>query len=576
MWVDRAITTNDLRASAGAEESHVPLGPWAQQLYCGTQNTIVIMLSLFILPLISASLLLSWFSWCLLSYLKDGKKLRQYPSASSLAGLSSIWIMWKNYTHQRSFTTYDAHMKLGKVVRIAPNHLSFISPDAIKDVYGHGTPALKDKFYNAFVGSHPNLLDVRDKEAHGKKRKLFAVALAQKSVEEKEHAIRDDISKLVVQWDKLATLPPKSGESTFPNHDLVDIRRWFNLLMLDLVCDLTFSIKQGFVTQGDDLTTCESVDGRKYLARPEAGTNANLQYVSTLGSGDPNWLRFLQKLFFWHRGVKDGEVFTGYVLHLIRSRFALESGKDAKDFNDFFSGLNYTREGIPIGMDLGELVQECSLLMNAGSETTTCALQNIMYYLIINPRCMQKLYEEVRTVFEDDDNSDSESDSALAAVPSYDRIKFLPYLRACIDETLRHRPSLAIGLPRVTPPEGMYVAGTWVPGETTVSIPTWGMHHDPDVFEKPFEFLPERWLDGGESASNCQRNMLAFSAGSRQCVGRNVAYTEMSLIVATIVNRYEFALSRPDWEPTVYETMVLKSGPMPIKIWRRQKGANKH
>ena len=113
----------------------------------------------------------------------------------------------------------------------------------------------------------------------------------------------------------------------------------------------------------------------------------------------------------------------------------------------------------------------------------------------------------------------------------------------------------------------MYIAGTWVPGETTVSIPTWGMHHDPDVFEKPFDFIPERWL--GESGANLQKNMLAFSAGARQCVGRNVAYTEISLIIATIIKRYNFALSRPDWKPTVYETMVLKTGPMPVKIWRR-------
>ena len=513
------------------------------------------MLTILLIPLLTAFVAVLWFLWCALGYISDEKRLRQY-SGPSLASLSCIWIMWKNFIHVRSEAVYEAHMKYGKVIRLAPNHLSFISPEAIKDIYGHGTPAAKDKFYNAFVGSHYNLLDTRDKPKHAAKRKLFAAAMAQKSVEVKEHAIKDDINQLVRQWDKLCTAAPEKGQNVFPSNELVDIRRWFNLLMLDLACDLCFNIKQGFVAQGDDAATCETIDGKQYIGHPEAGTNPNLLLVSTLGFAPPTWLRFNQKLFSWHKGNVCGQTFSDYVIHLVRKRLAMEATTKSKDHADFFHDLNFTKDGHPVGMDIGELIQECALIMNAGSETTTCALQNMMYYLLLNPTCMDKLYNEIKSACDDDE-----------IVPSFDRIKFLPYLRACIDETLRHRPSLAIGLPRVTPPEGMYIAGTWVPGETTVSIPTWGMHHDPDVFEKPFDFIPERWL--GESGANLQKNMLAFSAGARQCVGRNVAYTEISLIIATIIKRYNFALSRPDWKPTVYETMVLKTGPMPVKIWRR-------
>ena len=145
----------------------------------------------------------------------------------------------------------------------------------------------------------------------------------------------------------------------------------------------------------------------------------------------------------------------------VRKRLAMETTTSSKDHADFFHSLKYTKDGVPIGMDIGELIQECSLIMNAGSETTTCAKQNILYFLVLNQSCMGKLYDEIFSAFDNDE-----------IVPSFDRIKLLPYLRACIDETLRHRPSLAIGLPRVTPPEGMYVACTWIPGDTTVSIPT--------------------------------------------------------------------------------------------------------
>lgn len=42
------------------------------------------------------------------------------------------------------------------------------------------------------------------------------------------------------------------------------------------------------------------------------------------------------------------------------------------------------------------------------------------------------------------------------------------------------------------------------------------------------------------------------------------------MIVAALVYRYHFALQSPEWVPTIYETMVIKSGPMPAKIWRRE------
>ena len=514
------------------------------------------MLTFALLPLALFGLAILCVGRPIFIYFRDVKGFRQYP-APSVAAITNLWLMISHYLGKRTQLVHDAHAKLGKVVRIAPNHLSFTSADAIKDIYGHGTATFKDKFYNTFVGSHRQLLDTLDKTVHARKRKLFAAAFAQKQVEEKEIAISEDIQELIHQLDKLATKAPTPGQTTFPEHELTDIRRWFNLLTLDLACDFSFGMKLGFVKQGDDLTTCERIDGSTYLARPEAAVNPNLLFTSTLGYAPPHLLRFNQKIFSWHEGVAAGQVFTDFIIRLVRRRFALEG--DGEKRSDFFQSLNYTRDGVPIGLELGELIQECALLMNAGSETTTCALQNIVHYLCLNPRCMEKLYEELVSVLDDDEE-----------VPAYDKVKFLPYLRAVIDETLRHRPSLSLGLARVTPDEGMSIAGIWVPGDTTVSMPTWSVHHDPELFERPDEFIPERWL--GESGANLQKYFLPFSTGARACVGRNMAYMELTLITAALVRRYYIALSKPDWMPTVYETTVIKTGPMPVKIWRRESG----
>lgn len=487
-------------------------------------------------------------------YLGDSKRLRRYPGPF-LAAMTNIWIMFKHYTGTRTDTVHSLHQKHGKIVRIGPNSLSFSSLQAAKDIYGHGTATSKDKFYDSLAGIHRQLFDSIDKEEHAKKRKLFAAAFSQKSVEEKEHNVNGDILELVHQFDRLCTDQPKVGQNVFDEHELTDARRWFNLLTLDLAADFSFGIKLGFVAQGDDLTTCETIRGHKYQEHPEAGTYPNLQIISTLGYARPSLFHINRKLFAWHRGWRDGQVFTDFTVHLIRKRMAAET--DGEKRTDFFQALNFTRDGMPTEMEMGELIQECALLMNAGSETTTCALQNIFHHLIRHPRCMQILYEELETAFQKEEGT----------VPPYDKIKFLPYLRAVIDETLRLRPSLAVALPRVTPPEGMIIDGTWVPGNTTVSAPAWTIHRDPKLFEHPLEFRPERWLAG--NGEKLQKGFMPFSLGARACVGRNMAYMELSLIVATLVHRYHFALPSPQWEPTMYESMVIKSGPMPVKIWRR-------
>ncbi|KAJ4263897.1 hypothetical protein NW762_005934 [Fusarium torreyae] len=131
----------------------------------------------------------------------------------------------------------------------------------------------------------------------------------------------------------------------------------------------------------------------------------------------------------------------------------------------------------------GELVAEIYIMMNAGSDTTAIAMNNVMYWLLENPNCMANLREEVDTVLEPDE-----------IVASYDKVKHLPYLRACLDESLRITPPTTFGRPRRTPPEGWNILGDYIPGDTTVSTSAYITHRDPQVFPKPESYAPERWL----------------------------------------------------------------------------------
>lgn len=122
--------------------------------------------------------------------------------------------------------------------------------------------------------------------------------------------------------------------------------------------------------------------------------------------------------------------------------------------------------------------------MNAGSDTTDIVLTNVLYYLIKNPPKLATLRREVASVLPSED-----------IIAPYAKVKNLPYLRACLDESLRISPPVAFSLVRKTPPEGVTILGEFIPGNTVVSVPAYVAHRSHDIFPDPEEFRPERCLE---------------------------------------------------------------------------------
>ena len=202
-------------------------------------------------------------------------------------------------------------------------------------------------------------------------------------------------------------------------------------------------------------------------------------------------------------------------------------------------------------------------MMNAGSATTAIAITNALLQLLKHPECLAKSRAEVDAAFDADD-----------VVAPHDKVKHLPYLRACLDEALRLWPPTPHGLPRETPPEGMAVADHYIPSGVTVSMPALVAHRNEELFPEADKYIPERWL--GEEGRNLQPYFLAFSAGARGCIGRNISHLEQTVVLASMLHRYEFALPYPDWDIERVETMNLLHGLMPVKLWLRGNGSDDH
>ncbi|KAL4889689.1 benzoate 4-monooxygenase cytochrome P450 [Aspergillus ambiguus] len=495
----------------------------------------------------------------IITYFRDPKGLRKYPKLSIWSGISDLPLVYLSHKGIRSKTLLEAHRK-HPVLRIGPNALSYADPNAIRDIYGHGTKCNKDLFYSELSGTHFHLADVVDKGEHARKRKVLSSAYAIKNLENWEHKVVDMSRRLVKAFDARCTSPLPANSVPGPQDLTVDYRLWTNLFTIAAIANIGLSEDIGFLDQGSDLITSEDKDGTVKKVHFRDCLFATGSATSTLiwsYAWYPTLTRLSKLLSPTYRQKwKLNKDWDGIVYNRATSRW--RKYEHGEKFEDFFSALMEDKSGTPHNLEWGEIVAEVSIMMNAGSDTTGIALNNVMLMLLKNPHCLRRLRDEIDDVLDEEDT-----------IAPYDKVKHLPYLRACIDESLRLYPPVSFGLPRRTPAEGTTILNDYVAGDTSVSISAYVVHRNEGIFPDPEVYRPERWL--GDKGKDLQSYFVAFSTGARGCIGRNISYLEQTILLASLVHRYDFALPSPDWEPARHETTNLSSGPMPLKVWRRDR-----
>lgn len=168
-----------------------------------------------------------------------------------------------------------------------------------------------------------------------------------------------------------------------------------------------------------------------------------------------------------------------------------------------------------------EIRDELVTALVAGHETTASQLAWLLMQLAREPAVVQRLTEEL-----DADAGDA-------------------YLTATINEIQRLRPVLSNATPRVT--TRPVRVGDWVyPAGTGLLASSWLVHHDPEIYEQPYAFIPERFL--GESPGTY--TWLPFGGGRRRCVGAAFAQQEMKIVLAAVLRRFTLAPDRPEFEKT--------------------------
>jgi len=237
----------------------------------------------------------------------------------------------------------------------------------------------------------------------------------------------------------------------------------------------------------------------------------------------PMLRRDLGRLSPWNRFVRSREALDEFIYEEIRLRRA-EVGHEERD--DVLSLLLGARDEEGIAMSDRELRDELVTVLGAGHETTATGLAWAVERLVRSPAAMAKLRDSVAAGEED-------------------------YLAATVKETLRARPVIVDVARKLKAPAT--IGGYEIPAGQFVLAAIAALHYRADLFPDPYEFRPERFLDG--KADNYA--WIPFGGGVRRCIGASFAEYEMRLILREFIARAELRAVDEKPEPVRIRNITL-------------------
>jgi cytochrome P450 len=181
-----------------------------------------------------------------------------------------------------------------------------------------------------------------------------------------------------------------------------------------------------------------------------------------------------------------------------------------------------------------QLRDEVMTMVLAGHETTAMAMSWIWYTLSAEPAIDQRLTAEWQEVL-----------GTTPRVPTFDDLPALNLTRAVVAETIRlYPPAWIMGRRTLV---DMTIDGWQIPSGSIILGSPWILHRDPSLWDSATSFRPDRWLDESgnfdETAPGVPRGAwIPFGFGNRRCIGEQFAWTEATLLLATIGS---------SWRPTL-------------------------
>ncbi|CAK4034465.1 cytochrome P450 [Lecanosticta acicola] len=394
----------------------------------------------------------------------------------------------------------ELHDRFGPVVRVAPDELSYIDSQAVAPIYQSAPEMPKDPmhlppFHN---GAAPGIL-AADHEHHRRYRRALAYGFSDQGIKSKQPLIQRHIDQLLHKLDKRCS------------SSAIDICEWYNWTTFDIIGDLAF---------GEPFGCLENAKTHDWIASIQ-GNVKSIPIVNALRRVGIFWiLPWILPRTLQEKRKKNAQ----YSEEKVNKRLAAGGAR-----GDLWDAVIGSDEKKPL-MSKPEIISNASAIVVAGSETSATLLSGCTWLLMKHPDVYQRLIEHVRSSF------DEEEEITLMSVGKLD------YMLAVIDEALRLYPPVPMQANRLVRPAGASIAGEWIPGGTSVALQHYAACRSDLNFRRPSEFLPQRWLGDPAFADDNRTASHPFSVGPRNCIGRQLAYAEMRLILARILWKFDMEL----------------------------------
>ncbi|KAG7630309.1 Cytochrome P450 [Arabidopsis suecica] len=172
-------------------------------------------------------------------------------------------------------------------------------------------------------------------------------------------------------------------------------------------------------------------------------------------------------------------------------------------------------------------------LLVAGTDTSAQATQWTMAELINNPTILKRLREEIESVV-----------GNTRLIQATD-LPNLPYLQAVVKEGLRLHPPGSLSVRMFQ--ERCELKGFYIPEKTLLVVNTYAIMRDPNIWEDPEEFKPERFVASSTSGQEDEireevLKYIPFSAGRRGCPGSNLAYVSLGIAIGVMVQCFDWRI----------------------------------
>ncbi|XP_074320474.1 cytochrome P450 81Q32-like [Silene latifolia] len=167
------------------------------------------------------------------------------------------------------------------------------------------------------------------------------------------------------------------------------------------------------------------------------------------------------------------------------------------------------------------------VMLLAGSDTSARTLEWALSLLLNNPEVLSKALQEIDC---------NVGDSRLVDDSDLPKLSFL---RCIINETLRLFPPAPLLVPHYSS-QDCTVGGYLVPKGTMLLVNAWALHRDPELWDEPTKFKPERFENVKEGFK-----YMPFGIGRRSCPGNNFALRNVTLTLATLIQCFHWEAAHP-------------------------------